>query len=477
MKKLLALLLALLMIFSMTALAEDASLTAPQAAEDAAIDAPDSSEENPEEAVEAGPSLSELAAVLPPAMVARTQNVTVAVTSGGRTQTLPLQDFSAVIALDTTQDPQLIAAAYQGNAPLALGMLQLAGDRLYFTMDGLYQTYETEIPALNTLDPDLPAQLIRVALPGLLGLQLPAFGAITIPKMDFTPIFKPYIVETTEQDDATVARFEISEDQMTQLIAQLSASLQASGQGGDMNAVIAALDDYKSSELILSAKGAITDSGNSQTAEFDLMVTSEGEIADTPTAVLKAETTLNDCRLTLSLPSETDLYDLAQARLFSDAQTDSTSLSFEALHALSGNLNLNREEGGIASIEWVYQADFLNQLTDVNIIYGKTGDMGFLSVVGRNAGTGSFEFTASGMPESDTAYAGEFSYSASRGGVTTVISGQYRQALGAMDVSYEMPADIVPIDRLDIGAIGSALTPLGDYFAQRTTPPTQEGQQ
>lgn len=457
-KKLMSLVLALAMLASLI-LTAAAEAPAPEA--------------NPAEAVpeETAPAEAAPAPVnTAPALILRTENLHADLTGRVVTQPLALDDFSVMLALDTSEDLRLVAAAYQADAPLAMAVAQLSGDRLQIALDGVSKTYEAEIAQLAEVDTSALPELVRAMLPAMLGLQPPMIPAPAIPKLDLTDALLDYITDARVEGSGTVTSFTITETAVALLIAQWSDALKSGDQTDTTKQLAAILDSYPDSDLAFSVVGTITDTPDAQSCVFNIMVSAGGESAELPTAILRTNSVENQCALSLCLPTENDEFTIASLNLTSDPETNTLNLNLAALGALTGALALS-QEGSMQYIDLDFSAQFLNQLLDLNVIYGQPDGLGLISVMGQTSGSGAFEFTTTGMPMGSDAYTGTLDIKVTQPASSLAVTGGYTQSLGALDLDFEMPAEVVPIQRLTADELAFALQPLTEYFASLTDAP------
>ena len=438
MKKLLALLTAIALLLCAAGLAEEVVEPVPE--EDGAVEVV---------AVPTGPALT-----------TELRNVTLTTSVGGRTEALPLDDLWASATLDTTDRLQAGIGVYQGVEALAFVQSRLEGDRLQLSFDGLDATYETAIPGLAGQNTFALPLVVRALLPTLMVQSMAPIHAFSFPKLDLTALAQPYVVDTRLENGATIRKLSVPEAQVAEALERLSAEVSASADRfPDAELLSGLLDSYRDSGVHISLDGAITDRGYEQTSELDVMITSNGEAAESPTFVLNTRSIENSFEVSFGMPNEGNTYELARFAIDSDTETDTMALTMNAMGVLTADVSIAPDRDGMQTMSMNVAA--FGNATRLRLEYGFRDEQYVVSVSGDNGPRGSFQIDVAGQPDEMGAFVGLLSIFSYNGVRRVELEADFTQRMGESGLDGRaMPREILPIDALTSDDLAYAFEPL-----------------
>ena len=426
MKKMLAMLLAALMLLSMTAMAET---TAPAEAT---------------------------------ALMMTIDHVVYSVYSDGVTATRDLDGFSAMAALDATKDLELTLATYNGEEALSFLVAKLADGKLHLASNAAEETYAIDIPEAAAATVDQLPGLVKAALPALVGMKLPMINAVKLPKVDLSAVMSMFGSQPTVENGVTTTPFTVPSTVIDMLIQQLSTSLKAAAAQNQSLAMVSQLvESFKQSGMSISLGGSLVDTADQQTCEVGVYISTAEQAAEAPTLVLTTTSVENSFSLDVSMPNDDSMYKVGGVAFASDPAANTMRLSMDAMGMVSTTVDCAQKDNQ-QSITVNYSM-FGSEYTAVTT-YGvdaegkqftnSTGTIGNLTVTAN----------ATGELQEDGSYAGTLEYVLDDGYTKKTYTADYYQVLGTYDSGYNMPATIVPITEMDGTKAQAAVKPLIDYF-------------
>ena len=233
MKKIIALLLSLMMLFGMAAFAEEQD----------------------------------------PAMVCCLSNIVFETTTNGETTAMNLEGLETYLSLDTSDGLALVAQMFNGDDSLMLALAKVVGTQLHVGIEGVDKTFVADIPNLQGQDTAGLAESLRPMLPALLDLELPMVDVGSLPKLDLVPV----VSMVGAQTEGDITTFSVpGMEQVLPMLEQLRASgmsVALSGQVVDTaDKQTTTLDVYPVSGGQTAESAALTLTLTSAQDDFNLTV-------------------------------------------------------------------------------------------------------------------------------------------------------------------------------------------------------------
>ncbi|MBR1558691.1 MAG: hypothetical protein IJ646_00470 [Clostridia bacterium] len=425
MKKILALLMAMLMVIGMAAVAETADAK--------------------------------------PTLLAGLSNVNLTVTDGsGNAQNIALEDLYLSAILDTKDGVQFVLQADQDEDMLCYLTGKLDGDKVVVAASGLDKAYEAEIPNNPIVGTeDLPGML-RAALPAMMSLKLPMLPAISLPKADLTPLVSLLGAQSTEADGVTTTTFSVPAEIVSMVIDQaadlLSATVESTPQLAQFSQLIGQL---KESGLSFALEGTIADTEAEQSTTIAVYLATDGQTAADPALYLNMYSTVNNFTLAVDLPTEDSSYTIGQLTLVTDPDADTIDLGIDFAGMATLTVNFYKQaELQVAAVS----LDVFGTEMGMQLSYGVKDDKDYVSFSG-HSDAGEFTMEDTSVTEGDTA-GGSFTLNFKTADMAIDLSADHFESLDDIDVSgYEIPANVVPIDQFSDDDAATAFQPLIEYIS------------
>ena len=428
MKKLLALLLAALMLLGMTAVAETAGDQ-------------------------------------PSALICTIDNVNITTTQNGETAEVPMQDFAVQFALDAAEDPTLAAGAFKGDESLAFAMAKLSDGKALVSLYGLDETYEAEIPEqyaeqIATLGPNL-----KMMLPLMLTGSMPMISIPSMGKIDLSALVGAFATDTTQDGDATSIAFEVPEAVVSALLDQI---VQAAGsaEGTPAASFVDMINGLKESGMAISLKGNLKDTPDEQTAEIGVYLSTEDAPAEAPAVVLSTDSVQDKLSLTLSMPSGEDMFDMANVVVTTDADANAMALNLDMMGMITAELTIGQADD---AQNIAVKFDAIGTSASFSTTYATAEDGSSFANTSLVFGDTNIDLASQGT-RTETTYTGTIGAKVTTQDNQFEFNADYYEELGTYDSGNEMPAEIAPIEELDQGRANEAIKPLIDYFTSVFTP-------
>lgn len=429
MKKFLALMLAALMLFGMTAVAETA---------------------------DDGKT----------ALVISLDNINLNVTNNGEQNAIALDDFSLMLAIDTANELEMTLAAYKGEEALAFAVAKFVENKMLLSFSNLDKTYEADIPQNGVTPAGDFNTLMRMLLPELAKAKPGMIDAVEIPKADLSGLFSMFSTDTTTENGATVTEFSIPSDVVDMLIDQISGVISAAAEQNPQVAVATqVIDSFKESGMKLSFAGNLTDTDDKQVCQIGVYVSTGEEAAEAPTLVLTTTSQKNSFAIELS--SGDGSTTMATVSLASDPASNSWSFNIDIMGMITVALN-TAQEAGTQNID--LDCNLMGTIYTSSTSYGSADDgsdfMNNTTVFGESKTV----TTINSVNDGEGITSGTINVESEANEFALTFSADFYQELGTYESGYEMPADTAPISELTQEQMNEAIKPLIEYFTSLATP-------
>ena len=385
----------------------------------------------------------------------------------GVTAIRSLDDFNAMLALDTTNGLELTLAAYDGEESLSFLVAKLEDNKIYVASNAVEETYAFDIPENAAANVDQLPAMVRMALPAMVGMQMPMINAVPLPKADLSAVVKMMGGQTTEENGVTTTTFSVPAAMVDMLIAQLSSAADsAAEQMPALGLVGQLLNSYKESGMSIELNGTLSDSADQQICEVGVYVSTADQKAEVPTLVITTTSVENSFSLAIAMPNGEEMYTVGGIDFVTDPAKNAMTLSANALGMIAGDLTVN-QEGSQQNI--IMNGDMFGEAYNLTYAYGTDADGKQFSTSTSTFGKNTMTTNTIGELQQDGTYAGTIEYVMDDGNTKKTASADFLVALGTYDSGYNMPATIVPITEMDATTAEATLKPLIDYFNTAST--------
>jgi len=429
MKKMLALLLVAMMLLGMTAMAETTEPAAPTEAT---------------------------------ALVMTLDNVKYTEGADGVTAIRSLDDFSAMLAVDTTNGLEVTLGAYEGDDSLSFVVAKLEDKKVLVASNAMEETYAFDIPENVAANVDQLPALVRAALPAFMGMEMPMINAVELPKADLSSFAKMIGGKTTEENGVATTTFAVPAAMVDMLIAQLDSALETAAEEMPGLAMVGQLlSSFQESGMSIEMNGTLTDTADKQVCELGVLISTAEQKAEVPAVVITTTSVQNSFSLGVSMPSGEEMYTVGGVDFNTDPGRNAMSLSLNALGMITADVAIN-QDGGQQNI--VVDSNVFGSEYKTTTTYGTDADGKQFSTNTTTFGTTTISTTGTGEYQQDGTYAGTLELAIDDSYSKKTLSADYYVVLGTYDSGYQMPATIVPITQMDANTAEAALKPLIDYF-------------
>lgn len=428
MKKIIALLLSLMMLFGMAAFAEEQD----------------------------------------PAMVCCLSNIVFETTTNGETTAMNLEGLETYLSLDTSDGLALVAQMFNGDDSLMLALAKVVGTQLHVGIEGVDKTFVADIPNLQGQDTAGLAESLRPMLPALLDLELPMVDVGSLPKLDLVPV----VSMVGAQTEGDITTFSVPADVINALMDQIIEVMKGMDSSvPGMEQVLPMLEQLRASGMSVALSGQVVDTADKQTTTLDVYPVSGGQTAESAALTLTLTSAQDDLNLTVDVNTGAQVMNVASLQIQTEAPTKSLVSTLDIAGMMKFNFALFQEEGlQKAALTMENGADADAGFT-MTLTYGKTGGQNTLDLSFTAGEDTAFELVTNSAAGADGAVAGTLELNAASNGTSFHVNADFEKFLGSLDLGgYELPAATAPIEEIESAenseALQTALAPVIEYFTQ-----------
>ena len=369
------------------------------------------------------------------------------------------------VGLDATGDPTMLLAVENGTELLSLAAAKVVDGKLMITLTGADATYTADAATLGGAQAEQALSQfanLRDAIPQFDQLVLPPFPGVNIPKLDTTAMLRAYATGT-EGDTTT---FAISYEQvmgwldMVKMYADLFGSQLASIPNmPSLDQITGMIDQLKESQTGIAIDGTIADQGDAQVTTFNILPVEGGVTAEEPAMALTFTTAENSDTLVLGDPSGSAT--LASLELESDPATPSLELAMDLMGMANFDIALFPEDG-LQKLAVTAQAS--EQELDMDLAYGESDGRDLVNL-GFSATGASLSLQFDTAKDESGVRTGTVKLDALNRDQTVTMSGDVTMWLDtAAPVEIEWPANELPLSELTSETAQAALAPVMEYL-------------
>ena len=370
-------------------------------------------------------------------------------------ETVDLEGMTATLSLNAAdaEAPTLALSIDNDEGTLAAVYAQIKGNQFLISADGLDHTYAQEIPEIPSLPVEQLPSLIAAMVPVLDTLVLPPFTGVTIPKMDISGLLGEFA--TTQNADGF--DFEIPAEMVKMILNLL---VQAASQA---NIAQEQLDQVQQmlESMDVALAGSLVDTGDSQVVSIDLLMSSDGENYDTAVANLTISSVENSALVTVGVVMDSSGVPTPVATIGLDSDPDAATLDFE-INAGVATIRFSLfNEDGLQKMSLTVEAQG-NESAYLEFDYG-TQDGVDIVCLAVSAGGADITF-AVGTIKGDDSRTGTINLDMVNGEQKLNFSADAEMYLGMADSGITMPADVRPFSEFDQNEFSGVLAPVMEYL-------------
>ena len=428
MKKILAMLLAMMMLVSMAGVAEEA-------------------------------------ADQPTALMCAFTDVTVEMTTGGETQTVELGDLEMSFIVDASDAMRYILTAEKGEEILAYVVTEWDDDKIRATINGVDRTFETVVPEIpgGFTEESLTA-MTREMLPMIMTMNIPAIKVAALPKVDLASLVGLFGGESTEADGVVTTPVDVPAEMVTMMIQMLASTVKATAESMPQGKQITGLlDMLVESGLSFAIKGDITDNGDEQAVNIGFYMADQSGTQETASLFLNTLSAENSFELAVDLPSQDTSYTIAKLNVVTDPEASTIDCALDVAGMATFELKTHMKDE-VQCIE--FDANLPGTAISADMDYGKKDGIDYAAFVADMGNDFSFSAAVTGEPVAvdEYSYGGEFfSFGATADGTGVQVTGTYYELLGTFDLAelgITFPAETADFNTLTSDELNAAIAPV-----------------
>ena len=426
MKRMLAMMLALMMLLGMTAVAE----TAPAAAD-----------------------------MSQSALISNLTGVTIDIENAGQVQHLDMADLGVSCVVDTEDTLRFLLTADKGDEILTFALAEIQDNKLRVGLKGIDRTFEYDIPEVPGMDMASLTNVIRQNLPALMGQRMPEIKVTALPKIDLSTLLPG---ETTEADGVRTTAVDISAEMVSMVLSMVVQLAKTSTENVPQGKqAIEYLEQLINNGFSFAVKGTITDTDAEQSANIGIYMSDNGETAEAPTLLLNTTTAENSATLAIDLPSEDSSYTVGQLSVVTDPEAETLDSTLDIAGMISLALKMHKHDD-LQCVDLTLQAPGTDAKNTLE--YGVQDGQDYYAFKSEMGEGNSFNCVVTGNAI-DNGYSGAIAFNTKGTDSGVAFNASYFELLGDLDLAtalngYELPTETATFDTLTSDEINSVISPI-----------------
>ena len=301
------------------------------------------------------------------ATVLTVSNPVLTVTADGQDMTIDMGGLQIVLAMGLAGDvPTIQADVTNGAEALLSAELQVIGTNMVVSLDGLSRPLAVDVSSAGAQGLEGISALFA-ALPELANLKMPAFTGVDIPKLDLMSLGS--MLGAT--GDGQSATFEIPYEMVQQLLSmvgQYKSMIPESAQA-QVGPLFDLIEDMNAKGNGFALKGSITDDGATGTLAVDVLPVSGGVTADASAATITFMSAANQINLIVDVNQGEEVTTLGEIALTSTPDAAELSVSVDIMGGMLNMAGSLYPQDGlqVAALELVA----MGQKANMSLIYGE----------------------------------------------------------------------------------------------------------
>mgnify|MGYP007101858245 CR=1 FL=1 len=338
-------------------------------------------------------------------------NMQVSVGADGQEQVLDLTDAIAAIAAGAPDGvPTIDVELDNGDAVLLGGVMQIVDNKVVMSLDGMSRAIAAAIPteSLAGLGEDPMAGLgeLFANLDQFSDVKMPVFTGVNIPKIDLMGLaeFLPMLGLET-QTDGQATTFSIPWELLKQVLSMIPSMVPAEASD-QLAPLTSAIDQLVASDEGFALEGRIADDGATAELLLDLYPVSGDQTADAAVGGLYFASADNADSLQLLIYQDGQSIALGEISLASDPEAATLAFSVDLMGEVTFTISLYPDEvnAGCQVVELEVNAGGETVAASVN--YGTVDTMEFVDFALDAAGQAAVSLHIDETPQDDGTKAG-----------------------------------------------------------------------
>ena len=299
-------------------------------------------------------------------------NATISTTTGGQTQNIELTDLSATLAAGLPGEvPTIQLDVANGSEALLGAIMQIVDGKAVIEIDEVSKALAADLSAMGVEGEDI----IKAAfanLDQLSTVKLPRFTGVDIPKIDLISLSALIGAEpATDESGAQVATFEVPYELIKQLLSMVGQYRSAVPEAAQatVGQLFDLIDQMVASDSGFALSGKITDDGTTSGLVLDIYPVSAGATADAAVAALVVSSSDNQLNVGVDIYSDGQSMNVAEFALTSKPAEAELSFSLDVMGMISVTGSLYTEDDAQV---FALQFSAGDQVISLSVVYGET---------------------------------------------------------------------------------------------------------
>lgn len=291
-------------------------------------------------------------------------NANLLVTAENGSQTVDLSDLTATLAMGNPEGvPTIQLDVAGGGDALLCAVIQFIDGNMVLNLDGMSRPLAASMQNAQAQE---GMEQIFANLDSVNGVKLPAFEGVTIPKVPLNAVLDILPMLGVEpQTDGSATTFEIPAQLVTGLLQMILAQIPA-----EMKAQLGGLDQLLASTQF-AVVGRLNDDGETAELLLDLVPVTDGMQDDTPFAGLYFSSKENLDSLEVLVYQDGQGITLAQLDLESKPESAELNLALDVMGQINLTFSLYPQNGDqVAAVALNAAGETFN----ASLTYGENGD-------------------------------------------------------------------------------------------------------
>ena len=313
------------------------------------------------------------------ANVATFDNIALLISDANGNYTIDLSDLSATLAAGMPGETPTIQLDVANAGESLLGaVIQFVDGRMLVGIDGVSRPVAAAMNAegaVNAADAQEGLNTLFANLDAISDLKLPAFTGVTIPKFDLMAVAALLGAQAeTDANGAQSASFSLPYEMVQQLLSMVDSLVPAEAQA-QAAPVLDLIHQMQASNSGFALEGRVADDGATAELLVDVYLVDGGVTADTAVGGLYIASAENNASLDVLIYQDGQSITLGTIALTSDPAAATLDFSIDAMGELSLTVSLYPQDGAqVAAMALNVEGEVIN----ASLTYGDKDENEFV---------------------------------------------------------------------------------------------------
>lgn len=271
---------------------------------------------------------------------------TLTMEQNGQTQAVDMTDL--IIATKTGMCegvPTINLDILNGSEQLFSAALQIANGNLLFEVDGIDQTYCIPMPAQMAGTAQQGYDMLFSSIPEMHNAKMSMIPAVTIPKVDIVTPLGMLLTDAGTEDGAQNYTFNVPYSMINAILAQVAPSVAVAGSEiPGIDQLQGLIDQLQQTNSGVNIQGTVTDTAEKTELVAEFYPVQNGEAAADPAGALVFMTSENDLYLEANVYQNGEYQTLGYMSLTSEPAEAAMNLTVDIMQQFSFNFDIYPED-------------------------------------------------------------------------------------------------------------------------------------